>query len=54
MNLARDVKINKKGFYMYVNNKRKTLENVRLLLKTAGEQVKNYMEEVKVLSAFFT
>lgn len=33
---------------MYVNSKRKT-GNVRLLLKAAGEQVRNYMEEVKVL-----
>lgn len=41
----------KKGFYLYMNSKRKTQDNVRLLLKAVGELVRNDMEEVKILSA---
>lgn len=32
MNLVMNVKANKKGFYRYINSKRKTKENVNLLL----------------------
>lgn len=36
VNLARDVKGNKKGFYKYINSKRKTRENLGLLLNGTG------------------
>jgi len=36
LNLARDVKDNKKSFYRYVSNKRKTMENVGPLWKETG------------------
>jgi len=32
LNLTRDVKDNKKGFFKYISSKRKTRENVGLLL----------------------
>lgn len=51
MNLARDVKGNKKGFCISMNSKRKTQKNVGLLLKAAGELMRN-KEEVKLFSAF--
>ncbi|GAB0176869.1 mitochondrial enolase superfamily member 1 [Grus japonensis] len=35
LNLARDVKDNKKGFFKYISSKRKTRENVGLLLNEA-------------------
>ena len=36
LNLARDVKDNKKGFYKYMGDKRKAMENVGPLLNEAG------------------
>ncbi|GAB0184094.1 mitochondrial enolase superfamily member 1 [Grus japonensis] len=48
------MKDNKKGFYKYISSKRKTLENVGLLLNGAGDLVTKDMEEVKVLNIFFT
>ncbi|GAB0182287.1 mitochondrial enolase superfamily member 1 [Grus japonensis] len=53
LNLARDVKGNKKSFYRYVSDKRKTRENVDLLLKEAGDLVNWYMEKAEVLNNFF-
>ncbi|PKU33022.1 rna-directed dna polymerase from mobile element jockey-like [Limosa lapponica baueri] len=47
LNLARGVKGNKKGFYKYINSKRKTRENVGQLLNGAGELVTRDMEKVK-------
>lgn len=37
-----------------MNSKKKTQKNSRVLLKTAEELVRNDMEEVKVLNAFFS
>ena len=54
LNLARIMKGNKKGFYKYISRKRKTLENVGLLLNGAEDLVTKDMEEVKVLNVFFT
>ena len=53
LNLSRDVKGNKKGFYKYVNSKRKSRENMGLLLNGEGEQATNDMEKTEVLNAFF-
>ena len=53
LNLAKDVKGNRKGFYKYINSKRKTRENMDLLLNGAAELVANEMPKAKVLSAFF-
>lgn len=52
LNLGRDVKINKKGFYSCTNSKKKTRENVDLLLNGARNLV-IWAREVKVLNAFF-
>ena len=54
MNLARNVKGKKKGFYRYINSKRKTSENVGPLLNGAVDLVTNDTEKAKVLSAAFT
>jgi len=40
LNLARDVKNNKKGFFNYINSKRKARDNVGPLLNEAGVLVK--------------
>ncbi|KAK4814166.1 hypothetical protein QYF61_009984 [Mycteria americana] len=53
LNLARDVKGNKKTFYRYVGNKRKTRENVGPLWKEAGDLVTQDMEKAEVLNDFF-
>ena len=52
LNLVRDVKDNKKGFYVYVNGKRKTGENVNLMLNGAGALVIQYMEKSEILNIF--
>ena len=39
LNLAQDVKDNKKGFFKYISRKRKTGENVGLLLNGVGTLV---------------
>jgi len=44
---------NKKGFYMYMSSKRKTSENVGLLLNGARDLLRKDVEKSKVLSAFF-
>jgi len=51
LNLGRNVKGNKKGFYKYMNSKGKTRENVSGLLNRAGELVTNDMEKAAVVSA---
>ncbi|GAB0206869.1 mitochondrial enolase superfamily member 1 [Grus japonensis] len=53
LNLARDVKDNKKGFYKYISDKRKARENVGLLLNGAGALVTQDMEKSEVLNAAF-
>ncbi|GAB0204829.1 mitochondrial enolase superfamily member 1 [Grus japonensis] len=53
INLARDVKGNKKSFYRYISNKRKTRENVGLLQNDTGDLVTWDMEKAEVLNDFF-
>ncbi|KAK4810509.1 hypothetical protein QYF61_004289 [Mycteria americana] len=53
LNLVRDVKGDKKGFCGFIISKRKTRENVGLLLNGAGDLVTQDMEKAEVLSAFF-
>ncbi|GAB0204029.1 mitochondrial enolase superfamily member 1 [Grus japonensis] len=53
LNLARDVKDNKKGFFKYISNKMKTRENVGLLLNEMDALVMEDTEKVELLNAFF-
>ncbi|KAK4811992.1 hypothetical protein QYF61_022988 [Mycteria americana] len=47
LDLARDVKDNKKGFFKYIGDKRKARENVGLLLNKAGDLVTQDMEKAE-------
>jgi len=53
LNLARDVKNNKKSFFNYISRKRKARDNVGLLLNEAGVLVTEDAEKAEVLNAFF-
>ncbi|GAB0187514.1 F-box only protein 11 [Grus japonensis] len=53
INLARDVKGNKKSFYRYVSDKRRTRENVGPLQNETGNLVTQDMEKAEVLNDFF-
>ncbi|GAB0178330.1 mitochondrial enolase superfamily member 1 [Grus japonensis] len=53
ISLARDVKDNKKSFYRYVSEKRRTRENVGPLWNEAGELVTQDMEKAEVLNDYF-
>ncbi|PKU49591.1 rna-directed dna polymerase from mobile element jockey-like [Limosa lapponica baueri] len=53
LDLARDIKKNKKGFYRYINQKRKVKENVPPLLSSNGELVSTEEEKAEVLNNFF-
>ncbi|KFQ43546.1 hypothetical protein N333_06642, partial [Nestor notabilis] len=53
LNLARDVKNNRKGFYRYVTNKRQTRDNVGPLRKLLGELGTLDLEKTEVLNDFF-
>ncbi|GAB0181438.1 hypothetical protein GRJ2_000609100 [Grus japonensis] len=53
LNLARDMKGNKKSFYMYVSDKRKTRENMGPLWNEIGDLVTQDMEKAEVLNDFF-
>ncbi|GAB0185935.1 mitochondrial enolase superfamily member 1 [Grus japonensis] len=53
LDLAWDVKDNKKGFYKYIGDKRKTRENVGPLLNEMGDLVTLNMEKAELLNAFF-
>jgi len=53
LNLARDVKNNKKGFFNCISSKRKTTENVGLLLNEVGVLVTEDAEKAELLNAFF-
>ncbi|GAB0193583.1 mitochondrial enolase superfamily member 1 [Grus japonensis] len=53
LNLARNVKDNKKSFYRYISDKRKTRENVGSLWKEMGDLVTGDMEKAEVLNDFF-
>ncbi|GAB0209349.1 hypothetical protein GRJ2_003400600 [Grus japonensis] len=53
LNLARDVKDNKKSFYRYVSEKRRMRENVGPLQNETGDLVTQDMEKAEVLNDFF-
>ncbi|GAB0191906.1 mitochondrial enolase superfamily member 1 [Grus japonensis] len=53
LNLARDIKGNKKSFYRYVSDKRKTRENVGPLWNDTGDLATQDMEKAEVLKDFF-
>ncbi|GAB0209092.1 mitochondrial enolase superfamily member 1 [Grus japonensis] len=53
LNLARDVKDNKKSFYRYVSDKRKMRETVGPLRNERGDLVTQDMEKAEVLNDFF-
>ncbi|GAB0183571.1 mitochondrial enolase superfamily member 1 [Grus japonensis] len=53
LNLARDIKDNKKSFYRYVSDKRKTRENADPLWKEMGDLVTRDMEKAEVLNDSF-
>ncbi|GAB0180270.1 mitochondrial enolase superfamily member 1 [Grus japonensis] len=53
INLARDVKDNKKSFYRYVSDKRRMRENVGPLRNETGDLVTQDMEKAEILNDFF-
>ncbi|GAB0208941.1 hypothetical protein GRJ2_003359800 [Grus japonensis] len=53
LNLARDIEGNKKSFYRYVSDKRKTRENVGPLWNEKRDLVTQDMEKAEVLNDFF-
>jgi len=53
LNLARNVKNNKKGFYRYVSQKRKVKESVRPLMSKNGNLVSTDEEKAEVLNSPF-
>ncbi|GAB0180229.1 mitochondrial enolase superfamily member 1 [Grus japonensis] len=53
LNLARDVKDNKKSFYRYVSDKKRMRENVDPLWNVMGDLVILDMEKAEVLNKFF-
>ena len=53
LNLTRDVKDNKKGFFNYISNKWMSRENVGPLLNEAGVMVTEDAEKAELLNAFF-
>ncbi|MCQ4021238.1 hypothetical protein FK520_26920, partial [Klebsiella pneumoniae] len=53
LNLARDIKCNRKSFYRYVGDKRKSRVNVGPLQKGTGVLVTQDMEKAEVLNDFF-
>jgi len=52
LKLARDVK-NNKDFFNYISSKRKTRDNVGLLLNEAGVLVTEDAEKAELMNAFF-
>jgi len=53
LELARDVKNNKKGFFKYISSKRKARDNVGPLLNEVGVLVTEDAEKAELLNAFF-
>ncbi|KFV09049.1 hypothetical protein N340_00462, partial [Tauraco erythrolophus] len=53
LNLARDIKGNKKGFYRYVSCKKRSRENVSPLRKETGDLATQDMEKAEFLNDFF-
>jgi len=54
LNLANDVKDNKKSFFKCISSKRKSRENVGPLLKEVGVLVTENAEKAELLNAFFS
>jgi len=53
LNLARDAKNNKKGFYKYISQKRKVEERVPPMMSKTGQLVTMDEEKAEVLNNFF-
>ncbi|PKU47470.1 rna-directed dna polymerase from mobile element jockey-like [Limosa lapponica baueri] len=53
LKLARDVKVNKKGFFNYIGGKRTTRKNVSPLLNDTGAMVMKDAEKAELLNVFF-
>jgi len=53
LNLASDVKDNKKGFFNYISRKQKTRDSVGPLLNEVGALVMEDTEKAELLNAFF-
>ena len=53
LNLARDVKDNKKGFYRYIGRRRQSKESVPALPKGNGELASSDTEKAEVLNECF-
>ncbi|KFV03790.1 hypothetical protein N340_13356, partial [Tauraco erythrolophus] len=53
LNLARDIKSNKKNFHRYVSDKKRSRENIGPLQKETGDLATWGMEKVEVLNDFF-
>jgi len=53
LNLARDAKNNKKGFYRYVSRKKMVKESVPLLMSETGKLSTADEEKAEVLNNFF-
>jgi len=53
LNLARDVKDNKKGFYRYIGRRRQAKESIPHLIKGNGKLASSGIEEAEVLSECF-
>ncbi|KFV20004.1 hypothetical protein N340_00444, partial [Tauraco erythrolophus] len=53
LNLARDIKGNKKGFYRYASDKKRSRENVGPLQKETGHLATQGAEKADVLNDFF-
>jgi len=54
LNLARNVKDNRKGIFKYIGRKKKTRDNVGPLLNEVGVLVMEDTEKAELLNAFFT
>ena len=53
LNLAGDIKGNRKSFYRYIGGKRKTRENVGPLRRETGDLATWDMEKAEILNDFF-
>ena len=53
LNLAKDVKDNKKGFYRYIGRRRQGKESVPSLMKSNGELASSDTDKAEVLSECF-
>ena len=53
LNLVRDVKDNKKGFYRYIDRRRQAKESIPHLIKGNGKLASSGIEEAEVLSECF-